>query len=84
MGLAWLVENGFAIDVEAKCLRNVTTGLVIPCSVRYIPTVTVMDLEEEPLEDGEMLQIIDASERYSRYAQCVSAAQAARLPEHKT
>ena len=44
LGLSWLVENGFSIDVEARCLRNVTTGLVIPCSVRYIPTVTVIDL----------------------------------------
>ena len=84
LGLSWLVENGFSIDVEARCLRNVSTGLVIPCSVRYIPTVTVIDLEEEPLEDGEILLIIDASERYSRYAQCFSAEQAARLPEHKT
>ena len=57
MCLSWLVENGFSIDVEARCLRNVTTGLVIPCSVRYIATVTVIDLEEEPLEDGEMLLI---------------------------
>ena len=63
MGLSWLVENGFSIDVEARCLRNVSTGLVVPCSVRYIPTVTVIDLEEEPLEDGEMLLIIDATER---------------------
>ena len=39
---------------------------------------------EEPLQDGERLLIIDASERYSRYAQCFSAEQAARLPEHKT
>ena len=84
MGISWFVENGFSIDVEARCLRNVTTGLVIPFSVRYIPTVTVIDIEEEPLEDGEMLLIIDASERYSHYAQCISAEQAARLPEHKT
>ena len=80
--LSWLVDHGFSIDVEARCLRNVTTGLLIPWSVRYIPTVTVIDLEEEPLEDGEMLLIIDASERYSRYAQCLSAEQAAILPEH--
>ena len=40
-------------------------------------------MEEEPLEDGEILPIIDASERYSRYVQRFSAEQAARLPEHK-
>ena len=41
-------------------------------------------MEEEPLEDGEILLIIDASEQYSRYAACFSAEQAARLPEHKS
>ena len=41
-------------------------------------------MEEEPLEDAEILLIIDASERYSRYAQCFSAKQAARLLEHKS
>ena len=41
-------------------------------------------MEEEPLEDGEILLITDASERYSRDAQCFSAEQAARLPEHKS
>ena len=41
-------------------------------------------MEDEPLEDGEILLIIDASERYSRYAQWFSAEQAARLPEYKS
>ena len=41
-------------------------------------------MEEEPLEDGEILLIIDASERYCRYAQCFSAKQAAKVPEHKS
>ena len=42
-----------------------------------------MDLHLEALEDGEIRLIIDASERYSRYATCFSSQQAARLPEHK-
>ena len=41
-------------------------------------------MKEEPLEDGEILLNIDASERYSRYAEWFSARQAARLPEHKS
>ena len=44
----------------------------------------VLIMEEEPLEDGEILLIIDASERYSRYAQYFSAEQAARLPEDRS
>ena len=70
------------MDTQNRCLRNINTGQVIPCSVRWIPEVLIM--EEEPLEDGEILLIIDASERCSRYAQCFSAEQAARLPEHKS
>ena len=66
LGLSWLMENGFLVDTQDRCLRNVNTGQVIPCSVRWIPEVLIM--EEEPLEDGEILLIIDASERYSRYA----------------
>ena len=52
------------MDTQDRCLRNVNTGQVIPCTVRWIPEVLMM--EEEPLEDGEILLIIDASERYSR------------------
>ena len=70
------------VDTQERRLRNVNIGQVIPCSVRWILEVLIM--EEEPLEDGEILLIIDASKRYSRYAQCFSAEQAARLPEHKS
>ena len=41
-------------------------------------------MEEEPLEYGGILLIIDASELYSHYAECISEEQAARLPEHKS
>ena len=34
LGLSWLVENGFMVDTQERCLSNVKTGLVIPCSVR--------------------------------------------------
>ena len=41
-------------------------------------------MEEEALEDGEILLIINASEGYSYDAQCFSAKQAARLSKHKS
>ena len=34
LGLSRLTENGFSVDTQDRCLRNVTTGQVIPCSVR--------------------------------------------------
>ena len=46
LGLSWLRENGFVVDPMDRCLRNVSTGLVIPCSVRWIPTVSLINLEE--------------------------------------
>ena len=82
-GLSWLTENGFLLDTQDRCLRNTISGIVIPCSVRWIPSVTVLDLNLEPLEDGEIVLIIDTSERYSRYATFFSSQHAARLPEHK-
>ena len=41
------------------------SGLVITCSVRWIPSVTILDLDRKPPENGEIVLIIDASERYS-------------------
>ena len=76
--LSWLTENRFSVDTQHRCLRNVNTGQVIPCSLWWNPQVLMM--EEEPLEDGEILLIIEASEQYSRCAQCFSAEQVARLP----
>ena len=78
LGFSWLTENGFSVDTQDRCLRNVNTGQVIPCSLWWNPQVLMM--EEEPLEDGEILLIIEASEQYSRCAQCFSAEQVARLP----
>ena len=40
-------------------------------------------MEQEPLEDEEILLIIDASESNSHYVQCFAVEQAVRLPEHK-
>ena len=60
LGLSWLTENGFSVDTQDRCLRNVNTGQVIHCSVRWIPDVFTM--EKELLEDGEILLIIHASE----------------------
>ena len=68
LGLSWLRENGFLVDTQECCLRNAIAGLVIPCSVRWIPTVTVLDLYLEQLEDGEIVWIIETRERYARYA----------------
>ena len=81
LGLSWLTQNGFLVHTQHRCLRNVNSGEAIPCSIRWISEVVIR--EEETLEDGEILLIIDAREQYSRYAKCFSAEQAARLSKHK-
>ena len=78
-----MTNAGLVLSRNKRCLRNAMSGLVIPCSVRWIPSVTVFELYLEPLEDGEIVWIIDTSERYSGYATCFSSQQAARLPQHK-
>ena len=80
LGLSWLTENGFSLDTQHRCLRNVNSGQVISCSVRWIPEV--LQMKEEPLEHGEILLIIAVSEGYSRYVACFCTEQAARLPEN--
>ena len=77
-----MTENRFSVDTQDRCLRNVNAGQVIPCSVRWIPDVFIM--EEEPLADGKIVVIINTSKQYSRYTQCFSAEQAARLLEHRS
>ena len=81
--LSWLTENVFLVDALECCLRNPISGLVIPCSVQWISSVTGLVLDPEALEDGEIVLIIDASGRDSRYATCFSSQQAARLHQHK-
>ena len=58
--LSWLTENGFSVDRQDRCLRNVNSSLVIPCFVWWIPAV--LALEEKLLEDSKILLIIDARE----------------------
>ena len=84
LGLSWLTENGFLVDTQDRCLRNVSTGQVIPCAIRWIPSILTLELEDEPLDDGDILLIINASKQYSRYAQYFSAQQADRLLKHKS
>ena len=51
------------MDIQDRCLQNVNMGEVIPCSVRCIPLGLVG--EEKPMEDGEILLIIDVVKQYS-------------------
>ena len=62
LGLSWWTENGFLVDNQERSLRNAISGLVMSCPVRWMPSVIVLDLNLEPLEDGEIVLIIDDRE----------------------
>ena len=40
-GLSCFTENSFLVDTQERCSRNAISGLLIPWSVRWIPSVTV-------------------------------------------
>ena len=82
LGLSWLMENGFLVNTQHRCLRNVNTAYVILCSLSWMPAVLIM--EEKPLVDGRIFLIMDGSKRYYWYLECFSAERAARLPIHKS
>ena len=71
------------IESIGRCLRNILTSLVIPCFVRRIPSVLILGLYEEPLENEKVLLISDTCKQYSCNAQVFSTEQAARLCQHK-
>jgi len=58
--------------------------LVILYSIRWIPSVLILDVDLELLEDSEILLIINAREQYSHNPQCFSTKQATRLLEVQT
>jgi len=66
-----------------RWIRNIDKGLVLPWSVRWIPSISLLDLDEELLADGEILLIIDTCEEYSCYAHVFTTEQADHLPEHQ-
>ena len=81
--LSWLKENGFSVDVSNSHLILSTT--VIPCTVKNLPSIQLIsmdELNELELEEGEILLIFDAKDRYVKYAKVFSAEFTARLPKH--
>ena len=63
LGLLWLKENGFSVDVPNSHLISSTT--VILCSVKNLPSIQLIlmdELNELELEEGELLLIFDAKD----------------------
>ena len=85
LGLSWLKENGFLVDVPNSRLVNELSGVIIPYTTQHIPSVTLLALDDNEtfdLAEDEILLILDARKQYSGYAAVFSQEQAARLPDH--
>ena len=82
--LCWssLTENVCLLDTQERGFKNAISDLVMSWSVTWITSVPVLDLYLKPLEDGEIVLIIDASKRYSPYPTSFQSEQVERLPEH--
>ena len=67
LSLSWLQENGFVVDPVGRYLRNMKKSLILSCSAQWITSVSLLNLDTEPLEDVKIVLIIEAREWYSRY-----------------
>jgi len=47
LGLSLYQKHAFWVDTQGRCLRKDLLGLVIPDSIRYIHSITVLDLDLE-------------------------------------
>ena len=83
MGLFCLTANSLLIDGQEPCLSHAFPGVVIPLSVRWIPSVSVSDLDLVQLEDGGIVFCVAGREQYPHYATCLALQQTARLPDYK-
>ena len=63
------------MDVPNLRLVNKTSRVIIPCTTRHLPFISLLSLEDEEgweLEEGEILLMLDAHDRYSHYTQVFS------------
>ena len=67
--------------MDDRCLRNVSSSQVIPCSIILSPEVLIR--KEELLEDNVILLIIDTNMQYAHKTQYCSPERAARLLRHR-
>ena len=79
LGLHSLAENATLVDSQERRMRKAIPDLVISSSMRWIASVSVLDLYLEPLMDGDIVLLIDTLEGYARYVIWFSSPEAARL-----
>ena len=82
LGLSWLEGNDFQIDTKGRRIyRKDSDGkevLEALCRERQIPPVE----ECSWFEEGEVVMILDITERYKDYGALWSSGQANKLPPH--
>ena len=63
LGLSWLKENGFSVDVPNS--RLISPSMIIPCTIKHLPSIQLISMDklnELELEEGELLLIFNAKD----------------------
>ena len=70
IGLSWLQDQGFSFDIPKLWLINNQNNIIILCCTQQIPSISIIECNKDIiLEEGDILIILDISERYADYAQ---------------
>ena len=67
MGLSWLEEYGFDVDIIGRKLVRKLDGMEIKCRERRIPSIESLKPGEE-LKRSDVIMILDIEDRYKDYA----------------
>ena len=81
IGLSWLQENDFCIDIVKRRIWRQSDNLNIQCRERKIPPVEIMGANDY-FAANKPVMIINIATRYAVYTKLWSSNQANKLPLH--
>ena len=80
IGLSWLRENGFILDPIKRTLTR-SDSYSIQCS--EVPKVTFTHFDNDLLDDGDLIMVLDVASEYASYIKVFSEELANRMPPHR-
>ena len=81
IGLSWLQEHDFCIDMGRRLIWRKTNDFQVLCRERKIPRIEIIH-KNDHFEPHATVIIIDIALRYAAYNKLWSSQQANRLPDH--
>ena len=80
IGLSWLRENGFILDPIKRTLTR-SDSYSIQCA--EVPKVTITPFDNDLLDDGDLIMVLDVASKYASYTKVFSEELANRMPPHR-